>query len=182
MQDKTRTFIAITFQEEIIKEIARLHPLIEKQKFIGKLTELGNLHLTLKFLGEINNQTLDKVKHSLSKISFPSFTTKLSHAGTFSYSKKPRIVWIKIQGKQIKDLQKQIDNSLYQLFPKEERFMSHLTIARIKYVKDKQAFIKYIKNLKVKPISFKANEFKLMSSVLEPIGPAYEEIESYKLN
>ncbi|MFH1425676.1 MAG: RNA 2',3'-cyclic phosphodiesterase [archaeon] len=181
-KDKTtRAFIALDFPDEVIKEIARLHPLINKQSFTGKLTELENLHLTLKFLGEIDNSRLTKVKTALSKISFPKFQAKLQEAGTFSYNKKPKIAWIKIGGKETYDLQKVIDNSLKDLLPKEERFMSHLTIARIKYTKDNQAFTDYIKKLSVKPIAFLITEFKLMSSELKPMGPVYETIESYGL-
>jgi len=181
MKNLTRAFIAITFPDSVIKEIARLHPLIQNQKFLGKLTELENLHLTLKFLGEVDKKTLEKVKSSLSKISFPPFKTKLGYAGTFSYKKKPRIAWIKIPGKQTQSLQQEIDSTLSDLFQKEERFMSHLTIARIKYVKDNQAFTDFIKNLKVRPIPFEVKEFKLMSSELKPMGPIYETIESYPL-
>jgi len=47
---------------------------------------------------------------------------------------RTRIAWIKVEGVGIWELQKRIDEALEDLFKKEERFMSHLTIARIKYV------------------------------------------------
>ena len=48
-----RCFICIDFPDEVIKEVARVQEELEKVKFNGKLTELENLHLTLKFLGEM---------------------------------------------------------------------------------------------------------------------------------
>ena len=178
---KTRTFICISFPDGIIKETARLQSLVKKQKFVGKLTELENLHLTLKFLGEISQEKLEKVKFTLSKISLKQFEVHLEKTGTFSYKKQPRIVWLKIAGRQIYELQKQIDEALSKEFPKEERFMSHLTIARIKYVKTPDEFKNYVEKLSVKKLSFQVKEFKLKSSELTRQGPVYTTLETYKL-
>jgi RNA 2',3'-cyclic 3'-phosphodiesterase len=179
-KQKLRAFISIDFPNEIIKEIARIQSLIKNKPFTGKITELENLHLTLKFLGEINKSSLDKVKALLSKIVFPKFEASLKEAGTFSHHGIPKIVWIKVSGK-IFDLQQEIDESLEKIFPKELRFMSHLTIARIKYVKDKKDFQNHVKNLSVKPIKFPITNFKLKSSELTPFGPKYKTIRTYRL-
>lgn len=179
----TRAFICIDFPDEVIKEITRIQHIIEKNapSFSGKLTEQENLHLTLKFLNSINFDTLKKVKTQLSKINFPTLNLKLSHTGTFSVRKNPRIVWIKVIGK-IFNLQKQIDETLKDLFKPEERFMSHLTIARIKYTKSPEIFQDYIKQIKIKKIEFQCDSFKLKSSELKPQGPIYSTIQEYKSN
>ena len=78
-------------------------------------------------------------------------------------------------------MQKEIDNALKQLFPPEHRFMSHLTIARIKYAPEPIKFTNFIKELKVKPLSFKIKEFKLKSSELNPLGPTYKTLKSFSL-
>jgi len=177
-----RCFIAIEFSDEVIKEIARMQELIVKTKFTGKLTELENLHLSLKFLGEIDDEKIGKVKEKLKTIKFSEMKLKLGKIGTFSIHGRPRIVWIKIEGKQIYDLQKKIDEILKDLFKPEERFMSHLTIARIKYVKDKKGFSEHIDSMHTKPISFDVSSFKLKKSELKPLGPAYNDLEVYKSN
>ena len=175
-----RAFIAIEFPDNVIKEIARLQQLIQKnQKFTGKLTELENLHLTLKFLGEIDKEKLEKVKSALSKIRFKEFNSYLEYAGTFSRFNSPKIVWLKIGGSGILKLQKQIDEALKEIFKPEERFMSHLTITRIKYVSDKKDFVEYVKHLSIQKINFNVKEFKLKSSELIPMGPVYTTIEEY---
>jgi len=176
-----RTFISIDFPSEIIREIARIQSIIDKQNFTGKLTELENLHITLKFLGEVDQKTLEKVKFSLRGIKFPILNLKLSQVGTFNYKGKPRIAWIKVTGN-IFELQKKIDESLSDMFPKEDRFMSHLTIARIKYVKNKKDFIEYVSKIKNKQIKFTVNNFKLKSSELKPEGPVYTTLEKYHLH
>ncbi|MBX4196485.1 RNA 2',3'-cyclic phosphodiesterase [Candidatus Pacearchaeota archaeon] len=174
-----RVFIAIDFPDEIIKEVARIHELLGKKKFAGKLTELENLHLTLKFLGEIDDATLEKVKEALKEIKFKPMELNLGTIGIFHHHKNPRIVWIKVQGKGLYDLQKKIDEKIKGLFPEEERFMGHLTLARIKYVMDKKGFEDSVSSIHVKPLSFSCNSFKLMSSHLKALGPVYSLLQEY---
>ncbi len=179
---KIRTFIAITFPEKVIKEIKNIQAQLAKQKFKGKLTSTKNLHLTLKFLGELTHEQLEKVKEQLSKITFEKFEASLAETGIFSHNKSPRIVWLRINGEKIMQLQKQIDASLAGLFKPEERFMSHLTIARIKYVENIKKFLQNIKNIEVKKIKFQVNNFKLMSSELTAQSPVYKILQKYDAN
>ena len=174
-----RTFICIEFPDEVIKEVARIQSLLEKQNFLGKITELKNLHLTLKFLGEISEETLEKVKVKLSTIKFSILNLQLGAVGTFNFRGSPKIVWIKVEGN-VFPLQKQTDETLSDLFSKEERFMSHLTIARIKYVKDKKDFINSVSQIKCKKIKFSCNDFKLKLSELKPEGSIYTTLASYE--
>jgi 2'-5' RNA ligase len=178
----TRTFISIEPPLEITKEIARIQQIISKQKFTGKLTEPSNLHLTLKFLGHLPNEKLKKVKSLLSKIIFPEFTATLQKTGTFNFKGQPRIVWIKVSSPELFDLQKTIDQTLSQIFPQEKRFMSHLTIARIKHTKNPKEFIKYIENLGLKKLHFQVNSIKLKSSELKFSHPIYKTLKTYKLH
>jgi 2'-5' RNA ligase len=183
VRSKIRAFIAVDFSDEIIKEVARVDELIGKKLFIGKFTELGNLHLTLKFLGEIDVIGIEDVKERLRRIEFDSFEVRVGEIGIFHVGKmrKPKIIWIKINGKGIWDLQSKIDDSLKDIFVKEERFMSHMTIARVKYVKDKKGFEEHIKNIKVKEIKLKVDFFKLKSSEIRENGSVYRDIEIYDL-
>ena len=174
-----RVFICIEFPDEVIKEVARVQEILGKMKFTGKMTELENLHLTLKFLGEVDDKNEEKIKRLLGKINFSGFNVRLGNAGIFSYNKSPRIVWIKIEGKGIFELQKKIDNVLKDLFRPEERFMSHMTIARIKYIKDKKGFEEYVSNIGVRDINFKVNNFKIKASELDKIGPKYRTLEEF---
>ncbi len=179
--EKIRVFICVDFPSEIVQEIKRVQGILGNKKFIGKKTEEENLHLTLKFLGEIEEKEIEEVKKKLKEIKFNSFDSKLENAGTFSFKGNPRIVWMKIGGKGIFELQGLVDNALKELFNMEERFMSHVTIARVKYVKDKKEFKDYVEGIGVKKIGFKVDSFKLMKSELGKMGPVYTLIEEYKL-
>ena len=172
----TRCFIAIDLPENIKKEIIQIQKSLPE--FKGKLTEEENLHLTLKFLGEISDETANEVKERLKKIKFKKFKSNLKGLGVFS-EQFIRIVWMKLEN--CDELQKEIDNSLRDLFKKEERFMSHLTIARVKAVKDKKLFIETLEKIKVKPVEFSVDSFKLKKSVLTEKGPIYEDLLKVEL-
>jgi len=176
-KESTRTFIAIEFSDEVIKEVARVQELLLGVKFTGKITELENLHLTLKFLGEIDDVVIEQVKTRLQEIKFEKMKLKLGKMGAFSAHGNPRIVWVKVEGKEIYELQKAIDEKLKDLFPPEERFMGHLTIARIGYVKDKKGFLEHLGGIHVKPVPFSVSEIKLKKSELKPLGPVYSDLE-----
>jgi RNA 2',3'-cyclic 3'-phosphodiesterase len=172
-----RTFIAIDLPEEIKKEIVKIQKQIPD--FKGKLTEFENLHLTLKFLGEVNDEELKKIREALNKIKIDSFEAEINFIGIFS-EQFIRIVWLGISN--CGRLQEQIDEALKEMFRKEDRFMGHLTIARVKSVKNKKEFLKELKQMKIPKMNFKVKDFYLKKSVLTEEKPAYENIEIYNLN
>jgi RNA 2',3'-cyclic 3'-phosphodiesterase len=176
----TRAFICVSFPDEVLQETARVQSLLKSMRFDGKTTEPENLHLTLKFLGEIDESALSKVKEKLAQVKFKPFKSYLEYPGVFSKGNFPSIVWLKVGSVELMELQKQIDSALTGLFKPEKGFMSHLTIARIKSVKDSRAFVEYVKRIVVKRLSFQTIKFTLMSSELGPEGPSYKVIEEYK--
>jgi len=127
-----RVFIAINLPEVIKEECVGIQKELEKKDlFRGKFTEKENLHLTLKFLGEIDKEDLERIKEKLKEIKFKEFELELGEIGVFS-PKFIKIIWLELIGEGIFSLQKEIDNCLLELFERERRFMSHLTIARVK--------------------------------------------------
>jgi len=174
-----RVFIALDLPRKAINEIKKVQEIIKRKKlFDGKLIESENVHLTLKFLGEIDEDKIKKVRQKLKEIKFDDFEVNLGDVGIFS-KRFIKIIWIKLLGKGVFELQKRIDEKLEELFEKEFRFMSHITIARVNRVYDKRGFLDYIKKIKIKKIKFKINKFFLKKSELFPSGPVYEDIEGY---
>lgn len=178
----TRSFICIDLPEHVIKEIARVQELLSAWKFTGSMTRLENVHLTLKFLGELTRIQVEEARKKLQHIVSIPFQVKLLTLGVFHHHSSPKIVWVKLGGKGIFQLQKNIDRALEGLFKKEKRFMSHMTIARVKYVKDKEGFEHFVKQIKIRELEWEAREFFLKKSVLEPQGSAYSVIEHYSFD
>jgi len=168
-----RTFIAIEFSEEIKEQIVKIQRTLPE--FKGKITEKENLHLTLKFLGEVDEKILDEIKKRLREIKLKSFETEIKDIGMFS----DRIVWLSI--KNCDELQKQIDKNLSGLFEEEKRFMGHLTIARVKSIKNKKEFLDKLNKIIIPKMKFEIKNFNLKKSILREKGPIYEDIEIYNL-
>ncbi len=176
-----RCFIALELPRGAIDYLEEVQKLVKKKNlFFGKFTEPENLHLTLKFLGEISEEKVLEITKKLEDVKINGFEASLSELGFFS-EHSFKILWAKLNGKDIWDLQSKIDESLKDLFEKEERFMSHITLARIKKVVDKNIFLDYVKNMKIQPMKFKVNEFVLKKSELKPDGPVYSDIKRYNL-
>jgi RNA 2',3'-cyclic 3'-phosphodiesterase len=177
-----RIFIALDLPREAINETKKIQCLLRKKAmFNGKYTEPENLHLTLKFLGEISEEKIEEVKKRLGEIKLEGFDCETGDVGVFSKS-VVKIIWIKLNGRGVWDLQKQIDEKLKDLFEREERFMSHITIARVKKAYDKKGFLEYLGSVKPKKIRFRISKFVLKKSELLPLGPVYTDLEEYLLN
>lgn len=171
-----RLFISIEIPQEIKKEIEKIQNCLPE--FQGKKTEFENLHLTLKFLGEVSENKLNEIKSALSQVKCSSFETKIYQLGFFSPS-QIRIIWLSMSNCEI--LQKEIDEKLSNIFSKEKRFMSHLTIARIKEVENKKRFIELINKINIPEMRFQINHFNLMQSYLKSSGPEYKILEKFNL-
>jgi 2'-5' RNA ligase len=171
-----RLFIAI----ETPKEIANYFSEVQKKLAGAKLTLTKNFHLTLKFLGEITPAQADEIKKRLGKIQFKPFTATLAGTGIFPSEQMIRVVWVGIEPHDIIcSLQKQIDEALHGLFPKEKSFQPHITLARVKTVDNKKQFAEQIKNLKIEQLKFEVKEFKLVESKLTSEGSIYTTIADY---
>ena len=157
-----RCFIALDFPSDILFEIKSIQDKLQKKVlFLGKFTETPNLHLTLKFLGDISEEKIPEIKKRLSEIKLDSqINAELEETGVFN-KKVVRIIWTKLSGKGIFELQKKIDEKLSDMFPKEERFMSHITIARVRNVSNKPELFEYLKSIKPKKIKFRIDSFAL---------------------
>ncbi len=180
-ENKKRCFISINIPKEVSNKIEKIQNSLPD--FNGKKTETENLHLTLKFLGEIKEEEIDKIKDILRNIKFSKFELRAGELGAFS-PKFIRIIWLHLIGGE--ELQKKIDKEIstkFEKFGKEKRFMSHLTIARVKSLKgeNKENFLEKLNSIEIPQISFCVQEFCLMSSELTPEGAKHRVIERFGL-
>jgi 2'-5' RNA ligase len=175
-----RIFISINLPEEIKEEISKIQEEFFKTNlFKGKTVSLENIHLTLKFLGEIDSQTLEEVRSRLREIRFDSFDAEIDFTGVFD-KENSKIIWLHLKGAE--KLQKAIDLELVDLFNMEKRFMSHITIIRVRNVNDEQKLLETVEKNKSQSLKFKVNSFCLMESRLSKEGANYNVLEEYPSN
>ena len=174
-----RCFIAIDLPEEIKQEILNLQKLLPEGEM--KLVAEDNMHLTLQFLGEITPEQVEECRKALSKIKFSKFTASLGKLGVFSED-HIRILWLALEPENIiTELHNLIHNSLKDIVKLDERFQSHITLARVNRIKDRKEFLDKFSRLKVKPLEFHAGKFTLKKSTLTEKGPIYEDIAEFML-
>lgn len=167
-----RLFIAIDFSE--LKNY-----FINLQKLLpdAKLSPAKSFHITLKFLGEVLPDKIDVVIEKLKMIKFSHFNVFLDAIGVFPSENSIRVVWVGVKPEEkILELQKQVDDALFQLFRKEKDFKAHVTLARIKYIDDKKGFLERLRNVKVDAKKTEVNGFKLIKSALTQKGAVYEDL------
>ena len=175
-----RVFISVDLPENAKKEISKAIKKIKDMDLINaNFVKPENLHLTLKFLGEISESEIEKIKEKLSSLNLKSFIAKLCGLGFFPSEKFLRVFLISIEAKEkFSELSEKI-NSL--LGNRKERFESHVTLARIKSITDKIKFLEVVKNIRIPELKFEVKETKLKKSTLSPSGPIYEDIEVFSL-
>lgn len=165
-----RCFIAI--------EVPFTHSMEEFQKSIEgrvKFVERENVHITLKFLGEISENDVEKIKEIIENCKKKPFNITLKNVGFFPNERYIRVIWIGVFPQEpIINISRCIDEKLSSLgFEKEKSYVPHLTIARAK------GPVK-IKNLeKFRAMEFgsvEVKEIKIKKSTLTPKGPVYEDM------
>jgi len=165
---------------EIPKAISDYINELSKQLPEAKLVVPHNIDLTIKFLGEVPDTKLEEIKTKLSEIKFKPFKAMLNGTGVFTED-FIRVAWVGLTpSEKFEELHVIVDNALKGLFPEEKRFQAHLTIARVKYVEDKQKFLGVLKLIKVEPLTFEVNKMILFKSQLSPTGATHEPLMEIK--
>lgn len=192
MSQKIRSFISIdtppAFKiqiEEILTELDAIHLPVRWEKPY-------RLHLTLKFLGDIDSGMLEKVKFALDEIALKHrpFWIRYSGFGFFPNSRNPRIIWVGCTplSADLHHLYSDIEDSCNKLgFEKEKReFHPHITIGRVKQHsgKDRRAvadLTNRIENSTFDTIEDEAHSILLMKSDLRPGGSEYSILKQFSL-
>lgn len=186
--EEIRSFIAIEIPLPLQEKMGDLQTKLKSSGADVKWVRPGNIHLTLKFLGSVAEETINKVAAAVSPIifSWESFVLKILGLGCFPSLRNPRVLWLGIeQGSQrVSSLQKVIAEKIKEFsFSVENRpFTPHLTIGRVRSPQEKEALIKALvayKDLEVG--SFPVAEIFLFQSQLKPSGPIYSKLRAFPL-
>lgn len=138
-----------------------------------------NWHLTLRFIGEVEEGKVKEIEDALSAVRFSPFEILLMGSGAFPSEHSPNAIWIGGKSPGCVDLVTKIAEALAFLKLPHERFTIHLTVARApKRIADIEDFLNKHKEGTV--CSFTADRFQLMKSKLTPVGAVYEVIKEFK--
>jgi 2'-5' RNA ligase len=153
-----------------------------------KWVAIPSIHLTLKFLGEIEPAIVPQIAQSLQDVSKSASPINLmiNGLGCFPNQRNPRVVWCAVNGDRdrLSHLQMGVENVCGEYgFQAEDRpFSPHLTLGRVKSRRNLQPLVDYIKIGTKQECEFTADHFILYQSTLKPQGAVYTILETIPLN
>lgn len=172
-----RLFIAFDVPEDIRTGFMDL----QKKLKYAKFNPVREFHLTLKFLGEVDEKNIKEIESRLENVKFGAFNVNLGDVGFFPSEGFIRVVWVGLEPHdKIMYLHQMVDDCLKGMFSSDAKFHPHLTLARIKFIDNKKEFKDNIRNLKVEKARFSVTGIKLIKSTLTPEGPIYEVLKEIK--
>ena len=184
---KIRTFVAIEMPEDVRQGFKEVQATLRQADAHVKWVEPHNIHLTLKFLGDIGEDQLERLFQGVVEAAqeFSPFQISLSRLGGFPNLKRPRVIWIGIEeGKEnLSQLQKKLEDSICQQgFSREDRkFSPHLTIGRVKSPRGVDDLVTIIKETPFESHSIGMRDVVVMKSTLTPEGPIYTPLKKIGL-
>jgi len=182
-----RVFIAVPIPDPCLKILTQMQQHLQKFRADVRWTRISSIHLTLKFLGEVDPAVIPEMAESLRAASrqIETLSLRLSGLGCFPNPRNPRIVWCGIQGNTValSHLQKTVESVCNEYgFPSENRpFQPHLTLGRPKGKKNLQPLMDCINNGSGLECGLDTDHYNIYKSVLKPQGAVYTVVETITL-
>ncbi len=164
-----RAFLSINFPSDLQRQIAKVQSNL-KSAVKGSFVRPENVHITLKFLGELSDTDITNWARRIKLITFRPFKTSLKGLSSFPNEKNARVIFMETQDgrKEIEEIEKQLSH--------DKEFKPHATLVRVKY-KDAETMKDLFEKYRNEDFgSFTCEKISLMKSTLTSDGPIYEEI------
>jgi len=174
-----RTFIAIEIPSEVKSALAALQDDLRRAGADVSWTRPENIHLTLRFLGEVDERRIVEVEKVCvaSAAELQPFTLSLNDTGVFPNARRPRVLWAGLAGaiEEAVEIWRRLNDGLALIgFEREEKdFRPHLTIGRVKSNRNTRELLALAGARRIPALSFVVTEIVLMKSELHPAGARY---------
>lgn len=174
-----RSFIAFDIEDEgVIRELSRVQSVLLETGADLKLVEPKNIHVTIRFLGEIPPAMIDKVYGEMVKVAFSPFDIEIRGLGAFPNVRHINVIWAGIRrgSNELRNIYYQLEPNLQRLGlrPDDKGFSPHLTIARVRTGRKRDELTRVIKDFENHEFGIvRARCLRLKRSVLTPQGPIY---------
>ena len=187
--DTFRAFIAISVPGHVKKELIRIQALLKKEKIHAAWPRPDAFHLTLKFLGNIREETVSRILGAMKPLrgTYPDLELTAGSLGVFPGIKKARVAWAGIGGQtdRLAELFHTLETNLALIGIKKEkrRFSPHFTLARIKQPVRPEKWIGLMDQCKqMRTPPFPVQQIHLFESRLNPAGAVHTRLFSVKLS
>jgi len=179
MSEMIRSFIAFDINNEsVLRRFAEVQGTLLNSGADLKLVKPQNIHITMRFLGDISLSMVNSIHEEMEKISFTSFDVEIKGLGAFPSLRYARVVWAGIRkgADELANIFNQLEPRLRRLGfkPDPKGFSPHLTIARVKTGRNKAELVRCVQDLVDYEFGVvRADCLRLKKSVLTPQGPIY---------
>ena len=185
MSEFIRSFIAFDINEEsVITEMKDVQASLSKTGAHLKLVKPENIHVTMRFLGNISLSMIEKVHEEMRRIKYTAFDIQIKGIGVFPHLRHIKVIWAGITegAEQLKHISTQLEQRLQKLgFSRDRKgFSPHLTIARVKSSRKKSELAKFVEDNNIHKFgTISAEYLKLKKSTLTPGGPIYSTLKEF---
>jgi 2'-5' RNA ligase len=183
MAEMIRSFIAFDLNNEsVLQHFKEAQENLVKTGADLKVVTPQNIHITMRFLGDIKPTMVDSIHEAMKKVAFTSFNCEIRGLGAFPDLRYPRVVWAGIRNgaNELRNVFEQLEPNLRQLGfrPDSKGFSAHLTLARVKTGRNKIELARCVQDLADYEFGIvKADCLRLKKSVLTPRGPIYSNLK-----
>ncbi len=183
-----RLFIAIDISDAVRQQLREFVREVSRAVRGANWTKIENIHLTLKFLGHVEDENIEVIQSSLQEIAsrHASFDLDLIGAGAFPNARAPRVLWIGAhdQSGTLYRLQADVESEMNSLgfSPEDRAFTAHLTVGRIKHPALNSKLALALEGVNSRSFGFaRISELMLIESRLHPNGAVYTRAGTWKL-
>jgi len=179
-----RAFIAIPLPDEIYRELARQQAAFRVLSPDARWTRSEGIHLTLKFLGEIEDQQIKQVTEALTALAgFTKFNVQVKGFGFFPDARRPRVFWAGVHAPpDLGQLAARVEDAMATVgFAREQRaYNPHLTLARFNNPRPLARLREAVtRQADLSLGQFEVTEFFLYESKLSPRGAEYRKVARF---
>lgn len=184
---RIRTFIAIEVEDRVREAISHIIEQLRETGADVRWVLPQNLHLTLKFLGDVDDRRINDITERVREASSGTepFELQLSGVGAFPNRNHPRVVWIGLcrGAEPLQELAWRIETALdAEEFPREDRkFSPHLTIGRVTSPRGLQSLVMLVDRMSFVGPAMVVDRIAVMKSDLRPTGPIYTRLAAVQL-
>ncbi|ABM80255.1 RNA 2',3'-cyclic phosphodiesterase [Hyperthermus butylicus] len=186
--ERIRAFIAVDIEDpSIVAKLVQIRDSFVATGAPMKPVEDQNLHITLRFLGNIPLSLVDEIEKIIRDAKPRRVVIRIRGVGAFPSPARPRVVWVGVEegegAKELERLYREIERGLRRLGfkPEREEFVPHVTLARLKGSRNIDRVVKLLNELAdIEVGEIVLESVRLKQSILTPRGPIYKTLREVK--
>jgi 2'-5' RNA ligase len=183
--ESVRAFLALDVSAEIKDKLMEVENRVGRSGADVKLVEKENLHVTMKFLGDVTNDAVDKIYEVMRGVREGMFPMEVRGTGVFPNQRMVRVLWAGVGAGSDKVISvfRQLDSGVAQLgFGKERDFTPHVTIGRVRSPRNRDELLRAMEKYSGESFGITVvDKVVLKKSVLTSSGPIYSNLREAEL-